>query len=152
MSLSDDLWNDFLIYRKGEARLPVQSHYVYWRTWEGSPFGTEPAAQAEEVKVGFFQNETLLFWAESVDQRPANFVGDGWDDARFAYLPDVGFTAAEGDQFSVIAFVKDNYGRVLVGGSSIYELDEEGRLQFAQNQSDPLTWDYPKDADGWPLE
>ena len=151
-----------------EIRLNDHSRYVWWREEDVKPFGAESPARVEEIRIGFFQNGTLLFWAENLEEQPATFAGD-WGDAHFAAFPeDAAFPAAREDRFTVAAFVKDSYGRVYAQTGFTYGIEEHPKqgmwfiwaddtvgngsaAAVEMDADDPLTWDYPKDDDGWPL-
>ena len=164
--------NDGFMYERisdlEEIRLNDHSRYVWWREEDVKPFGAESPAQVEEIRIGFFQNGTLLFWAENLEEQPDTFAGD-WGDAHFAAFPeDAAFPATREDRFTVAAFVKDSYGRVYAQTGFTYGIEEHPKqgmwfiwaddtvgngsaAAVETDADDPLTWDYPKDDDGWPL-
>lgn len=165
--------NDGFMYERvsdlEEIRLTDHSRYVWWREEATRLFGAEGPARVEEIRIGFFQNGTLLFWAENLEEQPATFQGD-WGDNHFAAFPDdVTFSATAEDRFTVAAFVRDSCGRVYAQTGPTYGIEEHpkqgmwfiwaddtvgnGSVAGAveTDADDPLTWDYPKDDDGWPL-
>lgn len=168
-----NLHDDFMyeqVSDMDQIRLSERSRYVWWTEEEGTPFGAESPARVEEIRIGFFQNGKLLFWAENLEEKPSTFSGD-WGGNRFAAFPDdVAFSATEEDRFTVAAFVRDSYGRVFAQMEVSYGLESHPKqgmwFIWADNTVsggsvagavemdayDPLTWDYPKGDDGWPLD
>lgn len=125
---------------------------ISWEIWlPGSSLAGEAPAQAEQVKVGLFKNGELLFWAEESEFSAPE------GDVKNLYFPSIRFPAAEEDRFTVAAIIKDSYGRVFSQKGNTYQVDLKGRDFSWVDETDtagtdPLTWDYPKDGDGWPTE
>ena len=125
---------------------------ISWEVWiPGLSLAGEAPAQAEQVKVGLFKNGELLFWAEESELTTPQ------GDVKDLYFPNTRFPAAEEDRFTVAAIIKDSYGRVFSQKGNTYLVDLK-RRDFTWTDetdtagTDPLTWDYPKDGDGWPTE
>lgn len=125
---------------------------ISWEVWiPGLSLAGEAPAQAEQVKVGLFKNGELLFWAEESEFSAPE------EDVKTLYFPSTRFPAAEEDRFTVAAIIKDSYGRVFSQKGGTYQVDPKRRdFSWADETdtagTDPLTWDYPKEADGWPTE
>lgn len=123
---------------------------ITWETSPGPALGGATPAQTKQVKIGFFKNEELLFWADDT----------GWmeDGKEYRTFSNSAFSATEEDLFAVVAFVKDSYGRVFsCENRHAYRIDDPKSRDFTRvydgsTKRDPLTWDYPKDGDGWPTE
>ena len=124
---------------------------ISWEVWiPAESLAGEAPAQVEQVKVGLFKNGELLFWAEESELTAPE------GDVKDLYFPSTRFPAAEEDRFTVAAIIKDSYGRVFSQKGGTYQVDPKSR-DFTQvydgsAERDPPTWDYPKDADGWPTE
>lgn len=153
------LEDDFMymeISKLDKVRLKTANRTIRWSWTPAEPFGDEIPAQIEEIRVGLFQNGKLLFWAT-----PLGDPLDGQTDTHFVNFPtDVTFSTALEDRFTVIAIARDSYGRVFARRGQTYEVQQADiwKCWFIWGDetdtagTDPLTWDYPKDGDGWPTE
>ena len=125
---------------------------ISWRAWGPAySLAGEAPAQVEQVKVGLFKNGELLFWAEESELAAPE------GDVKNLYFPSTRFPAAEEDRFTVAAIIKDSYGRVFSQKGNTYQVDPKEKDFTWSDETvtagtDPLTWDYPKDGDGWPVD
>lgn len=105
-------------------------------------FTVEPA-QVRSARVGLFQNQKLVAWAEPCGQ-PANY--EGFEGYEFYRLPDLTLTVTASDMLAVAAVITDEYDRELIQVGSYYVLDE---------QDENLTWpgnialEYTGTTEGW---
>ena len=110
--------------------------------------GKEPLgrSEAESVRVGLFQNRTLVVWLEPC-QQPERFRGD-YEGHTFYRLPDGTRTALveDTDQLRFAAVVTDEYGREAVYGGVPYILSADGELTRPGSADlgdhDPSDWNY----------
>lgn len=100
-------------------------------------------AQAAQVRVGLFQDRTLVMWYEPCEQ-PANY--SGFEDWSFYRRP-APVVLEEGPLYCIAAVVTDQYGREMVyydAPAMCYDPDT-GRLDFAPGEEWnklPADWSY----------
>lgn len=160
--------DDDLIYHEirnlGKIKLTALDRIIKWSERPAEPFGDETPAQVEEIRVGLFQNGKLLFWATPVETEPSTASDPfGMEEAELHYVDfpsDVTFSGALEDRLTIVAIARDSYGRIFTQKGHTFEIQMDSiwkswliwSNETDTADTDPLTWDYPKDGDGWPTE
>lgn len=101
----------------------------------------EPPAEAGEIRVGLFKNQTLVVWAEPIP-KPANY--QGFEDCAFYRFPDLTLPLTDADLICAAAVITDQYGRTAVMQDGLFRAAEEGTLldtpDSYSTSSDPADW------------
>lgn len=130
---------------RGQVTLPE----IYGTVGPGSSISAvnEAIGQSEpdSVRLGLFQNKTLLTWLEPCEQ-PESFHGDYTGDSFFHLPEGLQVTLQEDtDELVFAAVVTDVYGRQAVYSSIPYVLSQ-GELTWADGSDlsdhDPANWNY----------
>ena len=127
----------------GKVTFAGHERYVHIRTHPYSaPKEPLPTANIVSARVGLFLGQTLVTWLEPCP-KPNTF--HGFEDCDFYCLPEnYSVTIAPDDILSFAAFFTDNYGREFVLSETVFHMDEDEELTYANRP-----WDYITSPGEW---
>lgn len=101
-----------------------------------------PTAEIADLRLGLFEDNRLVFWAQPLDEQPDTYRGD-WDGYLF-FRSTQSYTFDRSKTYCLAAVITDEYGREIVCADLpiIFEDDDWTYASDGSTSQDPADWEY----------